>query len=33
VLSYKLSKNLDSQLHGSLNNLSREVSLGLRYFF
>jgi hypothetical protein len=33
VLSYKLSKSLDSQLHGSLNNLSREVSLGLRYFF
>ncbi|MEI7441899.1 MAG: hypothetical protein WCK43_09780, partial [bacterium] len=33
AFNFKVSKNIDSQLQVSLNDLSREVSFGLRYFF
>lgn len=33
ALNFKASKNLDSQLQVSFNGISREASLGLKYFF
>jgi hypothetical protein len=33
VFNFKTAKNIETQLQASLSSLSREVSLGLRYFF